>query len=89
MTKVPAALRTFFLRKNAVTRSAAKPEAIKTGQVPKPKVNISNALVVASPWLAVQNKVLYTSPHGNHPHSAPSNKAWGMLVTGSKRPAMG
>ncbi|MNH37406.1 hypothetical protein D3C79_983070 [compost metagenome] len=41
------------------------------------------------PWLAAHSKVLYTNPHGNHPHKAPSNNARGTLDTGSKRDATG
>ncbi|MOA67054.1 hypothetical protein D3C78_1940510 [compost metagenome] len=51
-------MRTLRLRNSAVTRSAARPVASNTGQVPSPKASINNALSRALPWLADHSNVL-------------------------------
>jgi len=82
-------MRTERCRSSWFKRCAAKPLAIKTGKVPRPKANINRALSMALPWLAAHSSVLYTKPHGSQPQSAPRSRARGRLVTASKRLASG
>ena len=49
ITSTPPAIRTLRLRNTAVTRSAARPVASKTGQVPSPNASINKALSSALP----------------------------------------